>query len=1157
MPASFTKETPRCSNSARLRLAVAGSIIACLATAMPGWAQGTADIVGTITDNTGAVVPAAVVTAHNTGTNLTRTSQAGPNGDYALSLLPVGTYTVTVEVAGFKKFTNMGVVLSDGDKTRLDAKLQVGDVNQVVEIDAQAVALQTDNSTVGGLVTTQAVQDLPVNGRNFIRLVQLAPGVSDGPQTSLSGGTRPDDRRQTSTVSANGQAAEVNNYLFDGMDNNERSISTIIVKPSIDALQEVKVQTNLYSSEVGRAGGAVINMVSKSGTNSLHGAAFEFLRNDKMDAKNFFNTPQAGNPLAGVKPEYRQNQFGGSLGGPVRKDKTFFFGDYEGLRIVQGQTKNLTVPTACELGKAACNGVTQLGNFSDTSTVIYDPTTKAPFTNNVIPASLLDKVGSNYAALFPAVPSSSCAGITCQFINSPKYFQTAHTADARIDQRFSDKDSFYARYSINDTVTTTQSFLPPVSVAGVTVAPSGSGNTFFPGTAAQRQQSLGFSAIHVFRPTLLLQLNAQLARYVSDSEATNAGQFINTAFGGPFNGNNPNIKGMDGLLQAAFANGGYTALGDAFALPTAYWDTNFLYGGTVIWTKASHSLKFGSTLLRRDYSQYQLLFKGSFTFSSQETNSTAGAAGGAGGNAFASLLLGDPLSFNRNMAPYAPQYRTSEFGAFVQDDWRVTRWLTLNLGLRYDIYSPVSEKHNHIANFDPTVPSVLASGQMQVAGQNGVSSTVNIDGQFTDFQPRIGFAASLGRGTVLRGGFGTSYYPDNVASPANLKNQPFTVVYAPSTTLGAAPTLRLSDPLPAPAFLPACLTAACGPNFSFTVPSASVQNFKYALMYQYNLTLEKEFGSNLVSVGFVGQNGRNLGRVVPNVNLPLPTLGPGGCGVTTAISLPNTCQPYFSVMPRNTAIQLLETNGVSNYAAMQAIFQRRYRSGLTASANYTFAHGLSDVGGAGAACVACAQVLNDFGRDYGTSDFSVRHRIAITANYEVPFGKSLKGPRAILAKGWQVNGVYSYSTGLPFTVTNAAAPQQNTGGGADRPSVVSPAGIHQTLNQYFDTGGFRQQAFGMEGNEGRNLFFSPPSFRFDFSTFKDFTVREGMKLQFRAEFFNITNSPSFAAPGSAISGWAGTGASAVPTSAGNFGVITATNAFYTPRDIQLALKFLF
>lgn len=773
-------------------------ILLLVALAAVNWrliAQGTGDIVGTVTDNTGGVLASAKVTAKNLETSLARSVETNAGGEYTFTLLPVGTYSITIEVPGFKTFTYPRVTLATGDRARVDAQMQVGSVTETLEVQAEAAALQTDSATVGALVTNRAVQDLPVNGRNAIRLVQLAPGATESVQSSLGGGTRPDDRRQTSVVSANGQTDSANNFMLDGMDNNERAIATIIVKPSIDAIQEVKVDTNMYSAEVGRAGGAVINMITKSGTNGFHGTLFEFLRNDLLDAKNFFNVPQPGNPLAGVKPEFRQNQFGGSFGGPVKKDKTFFFVDYEGFRRIQGQTQQAAIPTACELGRAACNGITQLGNFSDSPTPIYNAQTHSPFSNNVIPLSAISGISQNYAALYPALPAAACQGINCNFISSFNATQFAHVGDVRIDHHFSAQNSFYARYSLNNTDTLTPDALPVVNVAGLTVHPNGLNfNAGFPSTAYQRQQSISFSDVHILRPTLLLDLHAQLARYVTDSESPNASLNVNTAFGGPGNVNT-GLPGTGGLAFLNF-NGAYAGIGDAFALPTAYWDTNYQYSGALTWTKGAHTIKFGANFLRRDWSTFQALFKAEFVFSAAQTNSTLGGAGGSGGNAFASLLAGYPAQDVRNLSLVAPQYRDSEIGEFVQDDWRATRWLTLNLGLRYDIYTPFTEKHNHLSNFDPTDPAMLAAGAIQVAGTNGFSDTLNIGTQFGDIQPRVGFAATLGHGMVLRGGFGISYWPNNVASPYNLKNAPLTANYALNQTPGN-PTLLFTNPVPA------------------------------------------------------------------------------------------------------------------------------------------------------------------------------------------------------------------------------------------------------------------------------------------------------------------------------------------------------------------------
>jgi carboxypeptidase family protein/TonB-dependent receptor-like protein len=1118
------------------------------------FAQGTADIVGSVTDNSGAVVPNAKVTVKNLGTNQVRTAQADAAGQYSVNLLPVGDYSVSVEAQGFKTFIANQLTIATGDKARVDAALQVGEISQTVEVAGQTIAVQTDSSTVGGLVTSRAVQDLPVNGRNFIRLVQLAPGATESVQSSLGGGTRPDDRRQTSTVSANGQNDSANNFLLDGMDNNERAIGTIIVKPSIDAQQEVKVETNMYTAESGRAGGAVINVITKSGTNKFHGTVFEFLRNDKLDAKDVLNVPQAGNALAGVKPPFRQNQYGGSIGGPIKKDKTFFFVDYEGLRRVKGNTFLATIPTACQLGRISCNGVQQVGNFSDVpGTQIFDPVTRAPFANNIISPARLNQVGLNYAALYPTL--TGCAP-TCNFISSPVQTQYAHTADVRIDHRFGDNDNFYARYSINNTDTASPGFLPPATVAGVTIpAPSSLNTNNFPGTAYQRQQSLALSHVHIFSPTLLLQLGAQVARYVTISESANSGVNANTAFGGPGN-INTNVPGTSGLALIQFQNGGYATLGDGFALPTAYWDTNYQYTGAVTWSKGSHTIKFGSSVLDRNWSTFQILFKGNFNVNSAQTSSAA--TNGAGGNAFASLLTGNYNTANRNMALAAPQYKSWELGEYIQDNWRISSKLTVNLGLRYDVFTPITEKHNALSNFDPTDAATLASGRIQVAGASGVSKSVNIATQYGNLQPRVGFAYSFGRGTVLRGGFGTSFWPNNVASPANLKNAPMVATYQINTP----GSLSAAVPFPVPNSV--CLVAACGANTSspgytpsgFAVSAATQLPYHNTSVYMANLLLEKELAGNVFGVGFVAEPVRNLGRVIPNIATNVPNLAPGGCGaITGAVNLTTntSCLPYFSQLPLVGTIQLLKTDGIANYTALQLTFQRRYSKGLSVASNYTFAKALSDSGGPGGACGGCGTVTNDAGRDYGPSDYMVKHRFTFTANYELPFGKNLKGVVAQVVKGWQVNGIYAYGTGQPFSILDGGCAQNSFGVTSCRPNVVAASSITQDNNQWFDVTQFRRQTLGTAGNLGRNTLTMPRNVRLDLSLFKDFRITESTKLQFRAEGFNVTNTPLFGIPGSTISTLVG----GVPTNAGNFGRITSTNAFYTPRDIQLALKLIF
>ena len=1134
----------------------------------------TAEIVGTVMDSSGAVVAGAQVTITNLGTGATRTMQANESGNYGFTFLPIGNYSVTIEGAGLKTVKIASLTLSAGDRARVDGKMEPGDVRQSIVVTAAAeAALQTDSATVGGLVTTKAVQDLPVNGRNIIKLAQLVPGANEGTTNALSSGTRPDDRRQTSAVSVNGQTDLFNNYMIDGMDNNERLIGTMGVKPSIDALEEVKIQTTLFPADVGRVASGVINMITKSGTNSYHGTLFEFLRNDKFDAKDFFNVPQAGNPLAGKKPEFRQNQFGGSVGGPIVRNKLFFFGDYEGLRIVQGVTGTATLPTPCELGKATCNGFTQIGNFSDMlgTRTIYDPSSaNTPFSNNVIPLTRINTVGKNYASLFPTSSTCSATTLLCTFVNNPVRRQTADTFDTRIDHHIGDMDTFFGRYSFNNTHTFTPGLLPTVSTNGVSVLPGGAPTgVSFQGPADQRYQNLALSYTHIFRSNLLMQLNGSYLRAKTISMPLNYGQDATSAFGQAGVNVSPQTSG---LAPIAFNDGGYVGLGDAAWLPLVDWDNTFHYGGAINWTKGAHSLKFGGVVIRRRTDNYQSQYgKGLFSFSSQLTNSAAGGSGGSGGNSFASLLLGNPVQEQRVLALVTQQYRMWEDSAYVQDDWRIQRWLTLNLGLRWDLFTPYTEKHNNLSNFDPLNPSMLAGARVLQAGKDGLSDTAGIRTEWSDVQPRIGFAAMLGHGTVVRGGFGMVYAPNNIASPASLKNQPFVNIFMMNAPLGqpGAKLPVLGDSLSAATGSNVCLSPSCGGTAVSSVSAAQQMDFHHSRIFLTNLTLEKEFSNNVLTVGYVGEFLRHGAKLVPNLNVPTPPLESGGCGQTTTITLPSPCQPFYAQTPLVSFIQYLTSNGISNYNALQATFQRRYRAGLTFAANYTYARAQSDMGeGARTACFGCGLWNANPSYDYGNSDLDVRHRIALTANYELPFGKSLKGAAGQIVKGWQVNGIYLFSGGLPLTVINSSNPQSNlgvAGGGlatnisGDRPNrLQGSSNFERDINHWFDVTAFTLQPFGHAGNEGHNAFYAPAQRRLDFSLFKDFPIRESIKLQLRVETFNLTNTPSFAWPTYTVSGWTSTTAgTANPTQAGNFGKITATSAFYTPRDIQFALKLLF
>jgi outer membrane receptor protein involved in Fe transport len=1050
----------------------------------------TAEVVGTATDASGAVIAGATVQLTNVETDEKFTATTNSAGQYTFPLLKPSRYTLTVSSPGFKTATIEPFAIAGGDHAREDAHLEIGSASQVVNVEAQAPALQSDASVLISTVTEMATQELPTNGRNVYNLVQITAGATEGLNNGLASGNRPDDRRATSSVSVNGQGDVINNQLIDGMDNNERVIGSIGVRPSVDAIQEVNIQTNTYTAESGRSAGAIINIITKSGTNQLHGSAYEFFRNDELNANPF----KFGALIP--KPHYRQNQFGGSIGGPIIKDRTFFFGDYEGLRLARAlNPTSTTVPTAFERSNP--------GNFTDN-----------PAINTVVTPS--DPAGLDYFNLFPLPQTTALSN---NYTATPTNTQVGDTADGRVDHRFSASDSGYIRYTFNRLVTNVGALFPNVTVGGLNVAPGGNLGSYA-GPAKSLAHQVQFNYIHTFTPNLLMELKAGYTFLNNLQDPLNFGTAPNTAFGQP----NLNFSTRtDELSPVTFSLTG-TTLGAH--PPIVYLENTWQYDGAVTWTHGKQTIKIGGGVIRR-----------------QDTTTQTDSANGSWTIAnFATLLTGTYTSLSRTDILYQPHNRTWEPHVYLQDDWRVAQNLTLNLGVRYDLYTPYTDTKNILSNFD------IDTGTIVVAGTPGVDGHGNIQTDYTNFAPRVGFAYTPAPKTVLRGGFGLSFAPENLTSGSALVNQPFNATIGPcSSTSPCAPGFTtFSQALPVP--VPNSATNPTG-----AVAAALDPHFKSTYIEQFNITAEREFAGNVATVSYVGELGRRLAYYLSDANAAAPNsqsyVNPLASTLVVSTFNYNTLRPYYGTSPGVTSVPLFTSRGESSYNSLQAVLKRRISHGLDLAVTYTYAHNLDDSeaisndGGDGFGSVPSkvSQI------EYGNANLDVRHRFTAAFNYALPFGNSLNGFRGVLAKGWQVNGILVLNTGLPFSVTNSANRTGDRPGtsGTDRPNqIANPNLATKTVQKWFNTSAFVGQVGGTTGNERRDQISGPGLERTDLSLFKDFPIHERLSMEFRTEAFNVMNTAQFAFPNASLG-------------SSTYGTITATNNAYNPRILQFAVRFKF
>jgi hypothetical protein len=1114
----------------------------------------TADILGTVTDPSDAVVPNANVTLINLETNETRTIQSNGSGDYSFTLLPVGHYSITIKAQGFKVSITKDLAVEAGDRARSDVHLQLGSESTVIEVTANTALLQADSATVSSSVTAKAVQDLPLNGRNFVQLVQLVPGANEGPGNGLSSGGRPDDRRTNAAgISVNGQDDTLNNWVVDGIDDNERIIGSIGVKPNVEGIQEITVQTNSYAPEAGRTAGGVINIVTRSGTNQFHGSAYEFFRNDVFDARNFFQS-------TGAKPELRQNQFGGSIGGPIFKDKTFFYFDYEGSRVVSGVTYVKTVPTLAEY-----NAINSIGGANP-----HDLLSAANGTGGLP----IDPIALNYLKLFPAPNTGAAGQLSNNFTISPNKTQFGNTYDARIDHRFNDRNVVFARFAYN----TVHTFIPPGlgTVNGLQV----SGGRFdFDGPASDVAQQYALGYTHTFTPNLLLDLRAAFTRINNLSLPLNFGANANTTVGFP--ASHASFSPFADSLTPVSV-GPFSDLGDGAFVPLQDIDNTFQYTATVSWTKGNHNIKAGGGFVRRQARNVQSASAaGAYGFGLVTDNNSDLTK--QQDNQLASTLVGAFQNDIRNFNLFPPDYRGYELNGFAQDSWKIRSKLTLVGGVRYDVFTPFTEAHNRISNFDfpqalLSTPATVTSA-LKVAGVGGVDGHANIPTDYSNFAPRIGFSMSITPSVVVRGGYGLSFFPGNYTSNADLKNAPFTSVFSPNCQSSIAIQIERNLGVNPASQNPSCATVTGAPTaFDEGLPAPSAPNissltnipalsfvaeapkFRSALVQQFNLQVEKQLGANVLTIGYVGNIGQHLPESINNINQPTPfnpITDPGG-----------SVRPLNSQLPNLTGVSYIQSEGISNYSALQTSFQRRLTKGLAFDANYTWGKGLSDITGfsqqGGSQGWSNADPTRIRQIEYGVAENDIQNRFALSLDYALQYGKSLTGVKKFALAGWQVNTITAWQSGKPFTITETGSGADNpiesdgsqhgynnratplNSGGQDRPDQLKDARLsHKGLSKFFDTSAFAPQPLGTIGTAHRNSLFGPNFRHVDLSVFKDFSVTERLKVQFRAESFNISNTPNF---------YIGNGSSGASFGNPAFGAISQTDPNYTPREYQFALK---
>lgn len=1045
------------------------------------WAQSfRGTILGTVRDATGAVLPGVTITVTNVATNISRTSVTESGGNYVVPELGVGTYTVTAELQGFKKEIVAGLQLQVDQRLRADVRMTVGQISETIEVTGETPLVATDSSTVGTVIDNLKVVELPLNGRQFLQLNLLVPGAAPGvfgSQLSTQGGS----------ISVNGMREAGNNFLLDGIDNNDLAINLFSISPSVDAIEEFKVQSATYSAEYGKQAGAQINVTTKSGTNELHGTVFEFFRDDALDARNFFDDPSQR------KPPFRRNQFGGSAGGPLIRNQTFWFANYDGTRISKAITNAARIPSLGE----------RTGDFSQSPGVtIRDPLTGQAFPGNQIPPDRINEVGRAVAALYP---TPNLGDPRRNFVSSPAMRRDIDQFTVRIDHKLGDSDHVFGRYTLNDDPRF-DTFEPFTKRINGTEVPG------FGAFTENRQQLAGIGWTRILSSKLFNELRVGYNRFRGAIFQENIRNDVTSRLGIRNTSTVPLDFGTPHFLISGFSN-----LGEATNLPQNRRDNTYEVKNSLSYTTGSHALKGGVEFREfQNYILFDTVARGQFNFTGAFT-----------GNSVADLLLGVPFQATLNVpdgglnASNVIYQRFFGFGGFFQDDWKVGSNLTLNLGVRYGVNEPIKEKRNRLSKFS------LEQSKLAIAGRDGQGDAL-YDWDTNNFAPRVGFAWTPfdTTRTVIRGGYGMFYDTKLTNNFTGMSlNIPFRTLYLFANDPSRAPGFSLSNLFPAD---PASSALVPLPS-----PNGVLQNYPDGYSQQWSLNAQRELWADLVvEIGYVGSKGTNLDRTY-NPNQPRP--GPGAVQ-------PRRPFPQFG----NMSYRIAEASSI--YHSAQFRVEKRYSHGLTFLGSYTFGKAIDNA----SLWNAGAQDSNNLDGERGLADFDVRHRFSYSFSWELPFGRerahlaNLSPVAEAILGGWQLSGIVFLQTGQPLTPI-IPTDRANIGSTGQRPDLIGDPNLPRSErdpSRWFNSAAFRDPAPFTFGNAGRNIIEGPGVNNVDLSVMKNFRFGSERRLQFRAEFFNVFNRPNFDPP-------TGGNLNVLSPSAG---VITSAK---DSRQIQLGLKLYF